>query len=80
MPTTRKKQKKHRVQGDLHIRELTRAGTSLTLIIKNRNGKLGELVIGRGALLWYGRKRQRRKRINWTKFAEMMDRLAYGRM
>jgi hypothetical protein len=74
----RKKQRKHRVQGDLHIRELTRAGTSLTLVIKNRSGKLGELVIGRGALYWYGRKRQRRKGINWTSFAEMMDRLAYG--
>ena len=78
MPKARKKQRKHRVQGDLHIRELTRAGTSLTLVIKNRSGKLGELVIGRGALYWYGRKRQRRKGINWTSFAEMMDRLAYG--
>lgn len=35
------------------------------------------MVIGRGSLYWYGRNRQKRKRIRWTKFAEMMDELAY---
>jgi len=35
-------------------------------------------VIGRGSLFWYGRSRKRSKRIPWSRFADMMDRLAYG--
>jgi hypothetical protein len=66
------------VKDDLHIRELTRAGTSLSLVIRNRSGKLGEILVGRGALHWTGAGRKRKKRLNWTRFAEMMDRLAYG--
>ena len=41
-----------------------------------RHPVLGELEIGRGALYWTGRNRQKSKRISWTRFAEMMDELA----
>ena len=34
--------------------------------------------IGRGSLYWYGRRKQKSKRIDWSQFAQMMDRLAYG--
>jgi hypothetical protein len=40
--------------------------------------KLGEIQIGRGSLFWSGARRQSAKRIHWGRFAEMMDRLAYG--
>jgi hypothetical protein len=58
--------------------ELARAGSSLDLEIYASREKLGTLIIGRGSLYWYGRNRQKRKRISWTRFAEMMDELAYG--
>lgn len=70
--------KKHAVKAKLQVIELTKAGTSLNLEIYADQQKIGELVVGRGSLYWYGRKRQRRKRIDWTKFAEKMDELAYG--
>ena len=57
---------------------LSKAGSSLNLEIFASKQKVGEVIIGRGSLYWYGRNRQKRKRINWSKFAEMMDRLAYG--
>jgi hypothetical protein len=44
-----------------------------------RGEKLGEITLGRGSLYWYGRYRQKRKRISWSTFAAMMDELAYGK-
>jgi hypothetical protein len=70
--------KKHTVKASFHVPALSKAGTSLNLEIFASEQKLGELIIGRGSLFWYGKKRQKSKRIDWTKFAEMMDRLAYG--
>lgn len=70
--------KKHMVKANLQVVELTKSGTSLNLQIYADQQKIGELVVGRGSLYWYGRKRQRRKRIDWTKFAKKMDELAYG--
>ena len=65
----------HSVSAQLSVVELTRAGTALTLDITGKEGKLGELEIGRGALYWKGRYQQDAKRISWTRFAEMMDEL-----
>jgi hypothetical protein len=64
----------------LSVAELTKAGTALTLEIRGSEGKLGEMEIGRGALYWTGRSRQKSKRIAWTRFAEMMDELAGGNL
>ncbi len=66
----------HSVKAQLSVVELSRAGTALTLEIHGKEGKLGELEIGRGALYWKGRSQQAAKRISWTRFAEMMDELA----
>jgi hypothetical protein len=74
----RRAQKKHLVKAYLQVMELARAGSSLNLEIFEADSKIGTLVIGRGSLYWYGRNRRLRKRIDWTKFAEMMDELAYG--
>jgi hypothetical protein len=79
--TVKRNGRRHSVRGELNVRELSKAGSSLTLELfvrqKRSRAKIGELVIGRGALYWYGRNRHRRKRISWTRFAEMMDKLAY---
>jgi len=69
--------KKHSVRANLHVVELTRVGSSLDLEIYADNEKIGTMIIGRGSLVWFGGKRQLRKRIPWSRFAEMMDRLAY---
>jgi hypothetical protein len=70
--------RRHVVRAMLRVHELTRAGSSLDLSIFAGGGKIGRVVIGRGSLYWYGGRRHRRKRISWTRFAEMMDDLAYG--
>lgn len=74
----RKVERKHSVRAHLSVHELTKAGTSLTLEIHAAREKLGELAIGRGGLFWWGAQRHKRKRLSWTRFAELMDELAYG--
>src|SRR5829696_6876489 len=69
----------HAVRAQLNVQELTKAGTSLSLEISARGEKIGELEIGRGSLYWRGGRRQTRKRLAWSRFAELMDELAYGK-
>lgn len=68
----------HAVKVSIKNVELTKLGTATRLEIYANEQKIGELMIGRGSLSWYGRGRQKGKRIDWSKFAEMMDYLAYG--
>lgn len=68
----------HKVKADLQILELTKAGSSLSLNIFANDKKLGTLEIGQGSLFWYPKNKRNGKRIDWTSFAEMMDKLAYG--
>ncbi|HEY9502039.1 MAG TPA: hypothetical protein VIR01_10480 [Pyrinomonadaceae bacterium] len=70
--------KKHSVRANLNVKELTKAGSSLHLEIYANKEKIGTLILGSGSMFWFGKKRQIRKRIPWTRFAEMMDKLAYG--
>jgi len=65
------------VSAEFKVHELSKTGTSLFLEILERGEKIGELTIGRGSLFWKGGHRHTRKRIRWTRFAELMDRLAY---
>ena len=74
-----KARKKHKVQADFQVPELSIAGSSLTLRLYANRQKIGELHIGRGSLFWYGRYHKVRKRINWTRFGDMMNELAYGK-
>ena len=71
-------ERKHAVRALVNIHELTKAGTSLTLEISAGGEKIGQIDIGRGGLFWWGGRRQKRKRLSWTRFAELMDGLAYG--
>lgn len=69
--------RKHSVHAKLNVPELTRAGTSLRLEIYSEEEKIGTMVIGRGSLFWRGGKRQKRIQIDWTRFAQIMDMMAY---
>jgi hypothetical protein len=73
-----REKKKHTVNASVQVRELVRAGNSLNLEIFYDEEKVGELIIGRGSLTWFGRNRHTGKRIPWNRFAQMMDELAYG--
>jgi len=73
------KRRRHAVKVNLQVFELSKAGTSLELEISADDQKLGDITIGRGSIIWHGRNRQSSKRIRWTRFAQMMDELAYGR-
>jgi hypothetical protein len=68
----------YEVKAEIANATLAKARSALTLEIYRRQEKLGELQIGRGSLFWAGARRQSAKRIHWGRFAEMMDRLAYG--
>ena len=74
----RKTRRIHQVRAALSNVSLVRARSSLDLTLYARNEKIGQLEIGRGSLYWSGKRRHRSKRISWTRFAEMMDSLAYG--
>ena len=71
--------KRHSVKANLQVKELSKAGSSLHLEIYAAKEKIGTLILGSGSLFWFGKRRQIRKRIPWTRFAEMMDELAYGK-
>lgn len=79
MPTKKPSQRKHRVLAELTNVELVKAKSALKLEVFASREKLGELEVVRGSIYWRGANRQTRKRINWTRFAEMMDELAYGK-
>ncbi len=68
----------YEVKAEISNATLAKAKSALTLQIYRRQVKLGEIQIGRGSLYWSGARRQSAKRIHWGRFAEMMDRLAYG--
>lgn len=72
------RERKHAVRAQMTVHELTKAGTSLTLEISAAGEKIGQMVIGRGGLFWWGGRRQKNKRLSWSRFAELMDKLAYG--
>jgi hypothetical protein len=47
--------------------ELAKAGSSLHLEIYAAKEKIGTLILGSGSLFWFGKRRQIRKRIPWTR-------------
>lgn len=77
MPRKRAR-RKHSVKASFRVMELSKAGSSIELEIYASKEKIGTLRIGRGSLFWFGRSRHKSKRIAWSRFAEMMDELAYG--
>jgi hypothetical protein len=72
-------QRSHEVRATLENFTLAKAKSALRLEIFYGKEKLGELQVGKGSLYWWGAHRTNFKRVHWQKFAEMMDRLAYGK-
>ena len=70
--------RKHSVRASIQVQELSKAGTSIEFEIYASGEKIGTIIIGRGSLIWRGGRRQSDKKISWTRFAELMDELAYG--
>lgn len=62
----------HQVNADLRVRDITKAGSFLTLKVYGKGRKLGSLTVGSGSITW---KRGRRKaqKYSWTKFAKLME-------
>ena len=77
--TKRASVRRHSVSASVGIQELSKAGTSIKLYVHRDELKLGELDIGRGAIYWRGGNKQKWERVDWTRFAEMMNGLAYPR-
>ena len=74
----KKKSRKHLVRASVSNMELVKARSALRLELLSMGQKIGELEVGRGSFFWTGRNRHRSKRIPWSRFARMMDDLAYG--
>lgn len=70
--------RKHEVHASLENFQLAKAKSALTLQIFDRTEKLGELQVGRGSLYWWGKHKQKAKRVAWSKFTDAMNRIAYG--
>jgi hypothetical protein len=75
----KKCERKHSVKAHLSVFELAKAKSALTMEIYASNEKIGTIEIGRGSLYWWGKGRKNSERISWTRFADMMDQLAYGK-
>ena len=71
--------RRHHVSATLGIQELSKAGTSIKLFVHRDDQKIGEMDIGRGAIYWRGGNKQKWERIDWSRFADMMDELVYKR-
>jgi hypothetical protein len=69
--------RKHAVRCEVSIPELTKAGTSVSFEIYAEGEKIGDIVLGRGSIEWRGGGRKNSKRISWSDFAKLMDRLYY---
>lgn len=76
--TARRKQR-HTASATLRVPALAKADASLTLEIAADGEKLGEMLLGRGGVTWWGRHRKIKKHISWSRFAEVMDGLAYAK-
>jgi hypothetical protein len=79
MAKKKKSTRNYEVKADLSNFTLAKAKSALSLRIVNNRKKVGEIQLGRGSLYWWGRGRQRSRRVSWTKFTKMMNELAYGK-
>lgn len=69
--------KKHTVWANVQVVELSKAGSAMDFEIYHGKEKLGTIVIGRGSFTWYGKGKQKGKRISWSRFTEIMDEYCY---
>lgn len=77
-PKVDRMHRKHEVLAGIDNIELARAKSSLHLTILADGVKIGQIEIGQGSLFWWGKNRKKSKRLDWSKFADKMNELAYG--
>jgi len=65
--------RRYRVKATVQMLELTKSGSSMEFEIYGSAGKVGTIIIGRGSLTWIGSHKQKKKRIDWTRFAKLME-------
>ena len=73
MSWQRDRNEEHAVRADVQIMKLSKSGTSITLYIQDEREMLGKLVIGRGSMSFFGRKRHNPRRFFWQRFAAKID-------
>ena len=76
--TTTQQPRVHSVAAELENFQLAKARRALTLIIKSKGERIGEMHLGSGSIFWWGRHRKKYKRLTWDKFAQIMNEVAYG--
>jgi hypothetical protein len=69
----KKPPKRHTVRANVRILNLTKAGSSMDFEIYSEGEKIGTVILGRGSLTWYGKKRHKGRRFSWSEFAQKMD-------
>ena len=74
----KRRKSKHRVTCNMQVLELTKAGSSMSFAIFYAREKLGTIVIGQGSFAWWGKGKQKGKRMSWSRFAEVMNKHCYG--
>jgi len=72
-----KDSKKHVVNATLSNVELAKAKSALSLDLYANDKKIGNLEVGQGSFFWTGARKQKSKPIDWSRFAAMMNHLAY---
>ena len=65
--------RKHTVEVQLPSVNLSIAGAGLRLYLRADGAKLGELVVGRGSISWWGYHAKTPKRWGWTAFAKQLE-------
>lgn len=65
--------KKHQVKASMSSLDLSKAGSGISLVIDCNNEKLGTIRIGHGSMMWKAASSRTFKRIDWTRFAKMME-------
>ena len=73
----KRRPRRHEVKAEIVIHNLTKAGTSIRFVVHGQGVKLGEILIGRGSLTWYGGHRKTGYELSWTRFAQLMNAKAY---
>lgn len=69
-----KGQRRHRVHITLkNSFELGKAGSALTVEVKDGRRRLGVIEIGHGSIIWWGRKKRLGKRLPWRNLAELLE-------
>lgn len=58
--------------------ELRKEGSAVTLTIRTASAKLGTLSVGRGSLVWWGRKDHNGVKLSWRYFARLMEKVKDG--